>query len=90
MVLSRDNQEPIKIAYDCGGATDIILNEKNGWLIHPDHVPGLTTLILELEAKREKITDFGVQARQLAVHRFSRVSVKRLLTKIIEDQATLD
>ena len=78
------------IAYDCGGATDIILNEKNGWLIHPDHVPGLTTLILELEAKREKITDFGVQARQLAVHRFSRVSVKRLLTKIIEDQATLD
>lgn len=73
------------IAYDCGGATDIILNEKTGWLVHPDHVPGLTALILELETKREKIAAYGAEARQIVLHRFSRDSVKRLLTTIVAE-----
>ncbi len=69
------------IAYDCGGATDVIVKDKTGWLLHPDHVQGMADLILELEARREKITEYGVNARQHVLARFSRDAMKKSLTK---------
>ncbi len=71
------------IAYECGGATDIIVSEKTGWLIHPDHVVGLTNLILELEAKREKISEYGANARRHVNDRFSRETIKKSLKSVV-------
>ena len=71
------------IAYDCGGATDAIVSGKTGWLLHPDHVSGLADLFIELDTKRELITEYGINARRHVLEKFSRDMMKKALVKAL-------
>ncbi len=71
------------IAYACGGATDVIIPDKTGWLVHPDHILGLTQRFIELNAKRELITKMGKAARVHVEAKFSRAAMKTAIVKAL-------
>jgi glycosyltransferase involved in cell wall biosynthesis len=71
------------VAYDCGGATDIIRNGENGLLIKPDNVEGLAEALITLHDNREMIHRLGEKARESSFEKFSFASIKKELNQAL-------
>jgi glycosyltransferase involved in cell wall biosynthesis len=59
------------IAYNCGGATDIILDGKTGWLVKPDDIDALAEQILRLANSPSTIASAGDQAKKHVLKTFT-------------------
>jgi len=51
------------IAYDCGGATDIIIEGQTGRLVKPNDIPKLADAIYDLYQNRTKLHAMGIAAK---------------------------
>lgn len=67
------------IAYDCGGATDIIRNGENGLLVKADEIEGLAETLIKLHDNRELIQKLGQKARETSFENFSTAAIKKEL-----------
>lgn len=67
------------IAYNCGGATDIIHHGENGFLIPPDDIVRLTDTIRHCANERFQLVEMGKMARRMAIENFGENSIRREL-----------
>ena len=67
------------IAYNCGGATDIIQDGVTGRLLRPDDITGLATCLQELHKNPENIQQMGKSAYDRTMNHFTRSAVRREL-----------
>ncbi len=65
------------IAYDCGGATDIIEHEKTGWLVAPDNIGALAKTIEHCARNPLEVRQVGLRARERVLEVFSRFATSR-------------
>ena len=63
------------IAYNCGGATDIIENDKTGLLVDPDNVEKLASAISRFYENRTLLVSMGKMAHESAKTKFSPSSM---------------
>jgi phosphatidylinositol alpha-1,6-mannosyltransferase len=78
------------IAYDCGGATDIIRDRKNGLLVEADHIGKLADAIRTLDTDRELLKQLGIFAKthaetffgERAIRKQWTVAVRKLKSKL--------
>ncbi len=59
------------IAYDCGGATDIITHGVNGLLVVPDSITDLANAIVQVATQREVVFAMGKKAHEMVMARFT-------------------
>lgn len=74
------------IATMSGGNVDAIVDNKNGFLINPGDIKTLTERIKFFDTYPEKIKEFGLNARNTALHRFSLGIMKEEYKKVVESQ----
>jgi phosphatidyl-myo-inositol dimannoside synthase len=60
------------IAYDCGGATDIIRHGVDGWLVVPDSITELANVLAQAAQKRDMVFEMGKKAHENVMSRFTR------------------
>ncbi|NBX93740.1 MAG: glycosyltransferase family 1 protein [Proteobacteria bacterium] len=71
------------VAYDCGGATDIIRTGENGVLVKPDNVEELAKTFLSLTNDRTLLSELGRKAKQTAVECFSSDAIRNELEPLL-------
>jgi len=71
------------IAYQCGGVTDILQNEKTGFLVEPDSIQRLGDLLIELTHNRTRIQEVGQRAQKHVQEHFSAQSMKRQIANAL-------
>lgn len=72
------------IAYNCGGATDIIENEKTGILVEQDSIEDLANSICRLYENRNLLVTMGQLAHKSAKEKFSPTSMATQLKIFFE------
>ncbi len=72
------------LAYNCGGATDIIRDGETGILAKPNDIPGLSEKILELADDREKCMKMGKAAYNHIMQTFTKKAVQKELIDSIQ------
>ncbi len=72
------------IAYDCGGATDIIQHGVNGLLVVPDSITDLANAIAQVATKRDFLFEMGKKAHETVMSRFTRANMADQLRKVLE------
>ncbi|MBI4402972.1 MAG: glycosyltransferase family 4 protein [Deltaproteobacteria bacterium] len=73
------------IAYDCGGATDIIQTNVNGLLVKPDDIRALADAIHYLATHPQVRSEMGKTATQIARERFSREKMKSAIVEAFKN-----
>ncbi len=73
------------LAYDCGGATDIIRNEETGILVKPDSIPALSDQILELATHPERTLEMGKAAYKHVMKSFTQDAVQSEIRTAFEE-----
>ena len=67
------------IAYDCGGATDIISAGVNGWLVVPDSITDLANAIAQAAKNPKLVFEMGKKAHEMVMARFTRTQFAQQL-----------
>jgi len=67
------------IAYNCGGATDILRDGENGRLIEPDNIEALADAIQRLDENRKELAKLGKTARTQVMSRFTESPILQQL-----------
>lgn len=67
------------IAYNCGGATDIIVHDKTGYLVEPDHIDHLAAAIQRMAENPESRKKMGESAREHVFKTFAGPSFRKSL-----------
>jgi phosphatidyl-myo-inositol dimannoside synthase len=75
------------IAYNCGGATDIINHQSNGLLIEPDNTAELARELWKLHLHPSPLRHYAEQAYKDVMQRFTRRAVRK---EILEWIRTLE
>ncbi len=76
------------VATAVGGATDLITDRENGWLIPPDDVPALQTAVLTLLGDAERRAGLGRQARERIARDYALPNVAGRLYDLYDRLAT--
>lgn len=75
------------IAYNCGGATDIIRQGESGILVEPDNTEALASAILTLVKDREKVLKMGKKAYEVAMGEFTPSVMQNQLKDFFESRS---
>ncbi len=67
------------IAYDCGGATDIITHGENGLLVVPDSVTDLANAIAQVAKRPDALFEMGKKAHEVVMTQFTRAEMAKQL-----------
>jgi len=72
------------IAYNCGGVTDIIRNEKNGIVVEPDDIQALAKAVLSLAQDSVKRQKMGNVAKEWMEKNFTRPAIRKQLVDALD------
>lgn len=72
------------IAYDCGGATNIIVHQKTGLLLEPDNEMALTESIRQLRNDRPLTRRMGLAAREHVLKTFCGPEFRRAIENSVD------
>lgn len=64
------------LAYDCGGATDIIEHNKNGLLVLPDDIAMIARTLATLSQDRHHLRTLGKRAYESTMRNFTRPAIQ--------------
>jgi phosphatidylinositol alpha-1,6-mannosyltransferase len=72
------------VAYDCGGATDIIRHGENGMLVEPDNIAELARTIESLAKRRSLAEGMGRKAHEMVMRQFTRATIREQLAGALD------
>jgi glycosyltransferase involved in cell wall biosynthesis len=89
LIESMAMRKPI-VATDVGGVSELVINNKTGFLIPPRDSTKLCDAIVKLLEDKEKAEKFGAAGRELAEQKFSLTQMvnkyENLYTQIVENE----
>ena len=71
VVVEAMAQSKAVVAYNCGGPSEIILNNKTGYLVKPNNYMELAEKTLKLIRNRDKRLEFGKNGRDRVLNKFN-------------------
>lgn len=72
------------VAYDCGGATDVIRQGENGVLVPPDDIGELARQLASLARHPRKVAEMGKRAHAAVMRDFTRAAIRRQLVRALD------
>lgn len=73
------------IAYDAGATSEVVINEKTGFLIEKGDIDSFSNKILELAKNKAKLEEFGKKARERAIKEFDWQKIIDKFDKIYQE-----
>jgi glycosyltransferase involved in cell wall biosynthesis len=73
------------ISYDVGGAREVVIPEKTGYLLPRDNVDSLVESVLELAGNPEKRVRFAAAGRELCQQRFRHQTMSAQIQQVYEE-----
>jgi len=73
------------ISYDVGGAREVVIPEKTGYLLPRDNVDSLVESVLELAGNPEKRVRFAAAGRELCQQRFRHQTMSTQIQQVYEE-----
>jgi len=82
------------ISSKIAGTSEIVMNDKTGYLVEPGNSDELASKISELWSDKEKLKKFGKASKKMIVARFNRrfqaIKYSHYLAKVLEDKKQKD
>jgi glycosyltransferase involved in cell wall biosynthesis len=78
------SMEVPSLAYDCGGATDIIRHGETGWLVEPDQIGGIAATLRTLAQNPERLRQTGEKARAWVLRAFTTQPVTHQIERAFD------